>query len=154
HLRQPLRWLPGIDRHVGATGLPNREHRDQKLAAPLRPEDDYLFGLESDGKEALRQAIGSGGEPGIGPRAPRRGDGVRAGRALCLDGEELMEETSGGERKRGVVPVEKELVALGRREKWQLRDPFPGLLDRGREEDSEVPQDTLGGRGVKEIRVV
>ena len=125
HQRQALGRIGGIERHVGAAGLEDAEQRRRPAPASARRR---ARPARSGPTPSRAQVVRRAGWPARRARRRsalrrRRPRATASGRARGLRLEQLVDQGARGTRRGGVVPLDEELLPLGRREQRQLGEP-------------------------------
>ena len=111
-------------------------------------------GPAAAGDEGVGELVGAAVELAIGEGLALELDGDAVGGALHLGLDELVQAGVERVRRLGAVPVDQELLALGRGEQRQRPDGLIGAGDHGLEHDAEVFEHASRGGRVEQIGVV
>ena len=96
HVGKSRPWIVRIEREVGGTGFEDGRHRDHHVQGAPEGDPDDLFRFRAEPGEALRQAVRSRVDLGVGKRRRAEHQRGRVGRALRLSFEHFRESRRGG----------------------------------------------------------
>jgi hypothetical protein len=66
HERETLRWIVGIERHIGSARLEDSDHRDDHVGRAFEKDPDRIAGREAQGAQVVSEAVGANVEIAIG----------------------------------------------------------------------------------------
>ena len=112
HEGEPLGWIGGIERQIGATSLANAEQRDNHLWRAFQANAHHPFGTDAKPAQMMRQTIGTGIEFGVAEAVLLEHHRRRSRRPVHLCRKQLRQGGAGDLPCR-VVPVQQDGAPLG-----------------------------------------
>jgi hypothetical protein len=150
--------MGGVERHVGAARLEHGDRRHEEVERALQAERDEDLRPYAEGAQAVGQAVGAPLQLAVAQAALAEGQGHGLGCACGLLAEELVHGRARRVVGRPRVPLDEDLLALGRGEERQLRERARRrareVLGQTGEKQFQVSRHALYGRGVEEVPVV
>ncbi|MNO51521.1 hypothetical protein D3C76_419170 [compost metagenome] len=154
HVGQAVLRVLRVQRHIGATGLEDRQQADDHLQRTLQGDAHQHIGADTALAQAMGDAVGAAVQFGVseGDAVAGHGDVVRVRGGLGFD--QLM----GAQQVRliavqpgSAIPVEQCGLLLGGVEHAQVRQGNRAVSANRLQQVQPVPAETLDGRGVEQL---
>ena len=144
----------GVERHEGGAGLRHREEGDDQLGRALQGDGYQDVRAGAEAQQAPRQPLRPRVELAAGKARAVSHDGRGFGLARCQGRERLVDEEARRLPLAPLVPLQPDLVSLGRGEKGKLAQRPLRRRRRRREQRFEMAHQAQRGGGVEKIGVV
>ncbi|MNF95843.1 hypothetical protein D3C84_786120 [compost metagenome] len=143
-----------VQRHIGATGLENRQQADDHFQRTLKGDPDHYVRADTAFAQSMGDAVGASVQLGVsegGALASHR-DVVRMRGSLRLD--HLMGAQSVRRiavQYRAAIPVEQGRLLLGHAEHRQIGQGHAAVRADPLQQVQPMPAETLDGRGIEQF---
>ena len=154
HVLQPIGGIGGVQWHIRATGLPDRQQCDHEFWTPLQADTDQDIASDSPPAQAIRDLIGPFIEFSVRQPLVPEDDRGRIRSQCHLLFKQLM-GTGCSVFDAGAVPVFEDQLPFRFRQHGQRRDPLIGVMGNGLQHDAEViaePTDVFWQKQVCAVR--
>ncbi|GAA17987.1 peptide synthase PvdJ [Pseudomonas aeruginosa NCMG1179] len=152
HVTQTVLRIGRVQRHIGTTGLENRQQTDHHVQRALDGDSHQHIGTDATRYQAVSQTIGAGVELGVAQGLPlqRQCLRLRTQTGLLLD---LQLDQGRQPTLVGVLcPGPQQAIALLVQQQRQLGDRPARFGHDAAQEILPVPSQALDGRGIEQIR--